>query len=69
MALGAMWVQAVWPQGTCFTSLGLGFFLGHLDDGRALLPTEFSFFFLAFVYLGLHPRHMEVPSLGVELEL
>ena len=64
MALGDMWVQAVWPQGTCFTSLGLGFFLGHLDDGRALLPIEFSFFFFGFclfraapvAYGGSQPR-------------
>ena len=27
------------------------------------------FFFLFFVFLGLHPWHMEVPRLGVELEL
>ena len=26
-------------------------------------------FFWSFVYLGLHLRHMEVPRLGVELEL
>ena len=28
-----------------------------------------SFFFFFFVFLGLHPRHMEVPSLGVQSEL
>jgi len=27
------------------------------------------FLFLFFVFLGSHPRHMEVPRLGVELEL
>ena len=27
------------------------------------------FFFLVFVLLGLHPLHVEVPRLGVELEL
>ena len=27
------------------------------------------FFFLFFCFLGLHLRHMEVPRLGVELEL
>ena len=27
------------------------------------------FFFFFFVFLGLHPRRMEVPRLGVELEL
>ena len=25
--------------------------------------------FFIFVFLGLHPQHMEVPTLGVELEL
>jgi len=29
----------------------------------------FFFFFFVFVFLGLHPWHMEVPRLGVELEL
>ena len=29
----------------------------------------FLFLFLSFVFLGPHPRHMEVPRLGVELEL
>ena len=29
----------------------------------------FLFSFLSFIFLGLHPQHMEVPSLGVELEL
>ena len=30
----------------------------------------FSFFFFClFVFFGPHPRHMEVPRLGVELEL
>ena len=29
----------------------------------------FLFFFLAFVFLGLHLRHMEVPRLGVLPEL
>ena len=28
-----------------------------------------GFFFLSFVLLGPHPQHMEVPRLGVELEL
>ena len=27
------------------------------------------FFFLPFVFLGLHPRHMEVSRLGVQSEL
>ena len=29
----------------------------------------FCFFVFFFVFLGLHLRHMEVPRLGVELEL
>ena len=28
-----------------------------------------SFFFGLFVFLGLHPSHMEVPRIGVQLEL
>ena len=32
------------------------------------LPLAFPFFFL-FFFLGLHPHHMEVPRLGVGLEL
>ena len=30
---------------------------------------DFFFFFLSFVFLGLHLRHMEIPRLGVELKL
>ena len=30
---------------------------------------SFPLRFLVFVFLGLHPQHMEVPRLGVELEL
>ena len=29
----------------------------------------FFFFFLSFVFLGPHPRHIEVPRLGVQLKL
>ena len=29
----------------------------------------FCFFAFAFAFLGLHPWHMEVPRLGVELDL
>ena len=29
----------------------------------------FYLIFLSFVFLGLHPRHMEVPRLGVQSEL
>ena len=33
-----------------------------------LAPSVFFFFFF-FVFLGLHPRHTEIPWLGAELEL
>ena len=29
----------------------------------------FCFIFWSFVFLGQHPRHMEIPRLGAELEL
>ena len=32
-------------------------------------PIAYPLFYLSFVLLGLHPWHMEVPRLGVELEL
>ena len=31
--------------------------------------TDFLTYFLFFCFLGPHPRHMEVPRLGVQLEL
>ena len=34
-----------------------------------LYITEFNFFFVCFCFLGLNMRHMEVPGLGVKLEL
>ena len=33
------------------------------------LDNVFFLFFCFFVFLGLHPQHMEVPRLGVESEL
>ena len=33
------------------------------------MPFSHHFFFCLFKFLGLHPRHMEVPRQGVELEL
>ena len=30
---------------------------------------DFLWFFLSFIFLGLHPRHMEGPRLGVESAL
>ena len=42
----------------------------HLAPGLCLFWVRFSrcliFHFLFFCFLGLHPRHMEVPRLGVE---
>ena len=32
----------------------------------ALVPSNKSFFFFFFAFLGLHPRDIEVPRLGVE---
>ena len=36
---------------------------------RHVFLQDFSLFFFFFCILGLHPQHMEVPSLGVELKL
>ena len=36
---------------------------------RQFLPLPFSIFLFFSVFLGLHPRHMEMSRLGVELEL
>ena len=58
--------------------LNLGFvllFLIHLGDGLScrfeifLSLFFFFFFFLSFCPVRAAPRHMEVPRLGVELEL
>ena len=40
--------------------------IGLVREGFFFLP---SFLFFFFVFLGLYPWHMEVPRLGVELEL
>ena len=34
-----------------------------------MVSSSSSFFFFFFVFLGLHMQYMEVPKLGVELEL
>ena len=39
----------------------------EIQSCKQLRVSVQDFFF--FVFLGLHPRHMEVPGLGVELEL
>ena len=41
------------------------FHFGH----RPFLSLPFIYFLFFFVVLGPHPRHMEVPRLGVESEL
>ena len=42
----------------------------HADVRKDLCGEDvLSFFFLLFVFLGLHPQHMEVPRLGVQSEL
>ena len=41
----------------------------HITSRTFLFFLSFLFFFLFFCFLGPHPRHMEVPRLGVELEL
>ena len=33
-----------------------------------LLKRLYFFFFLAFIFVGLHLQHMEVPRLGVQLQ-
>ena len=48
--------------------------VASLQRWASLAPLGFLFSFLSlsflfFVFLGLHPWHMEVPRLGVETEL
>ena len=73
------------PAGTCLTFIQLEYVrkfahFPNLDNfpvslGHSSLPSFlflfFFFFFLSFfsIFLGLLPRHMEVPRLGVESEL
>ena len=42
--------------------------LGHYDVSLFQWK-DFIYLFIYFCFLGLHPRHMEVPRLGVESEL
>ena len=42
---------------------------GRFYGGKVYFYHFNLFFFVFFVFLGLHPWHMEVPRLGVELEL
>ena len=60
--------NAHWPypiSSNEYPLLVCSFLLILIDQGSVLL---YSCFFV-FVFLGLHPRHMEVSRLGVELEL
>ena len=41
----------------------------HSEVISIYLFLAFKFFFFFFRFLGLHPRHVEVPRLGVESEL
>ena len=52
------------PACVCVCVVGLRMLLGDFSKGSAIC-IEFVFCFV-FVSLGLHPRHMEVPSVGVE---
>uniref|UniRef100_A0A8D0WGW0 von Willebrand factor A domain-containing protein 8 n=1 Tax=Sus scrofa TaxID=9823 RepID=A0A8D0WGW0_PIG len=45
------------------------FFSFFLSCLSSFLPSFFLYFFPSFFLLGLHPWHMEVPRLGVELDL
>ena len=38
-------------------------------ESSLLDETLFIFYSLIFVFLGLHPRHIEAPRLGVQLEV
>ena len=38
-------------------------------ESSLLDETLFIFYYLIFVFLGLHPRHIEAPRLGVQLEV
>ena len=66
-------------SGKCLPSLlDITVTMGSLNDLHAVhenkpctsfLLAKVSFFFFLSVFLGLHPQHMEVPRLGVNLEL
>ena len=51
-----------WGLGSCISSKPPG-------DAHASKDHIFFFFFVFFFFLGLYLQHMEVPRLGVELEL
>ena len=46
-------------------SFNLGAFLTKYSMVIALIVVFILFYFLSFVFLGLHLQHMEVPRLGV----
>ena len=59
-----------WPKKKAFPLYALLQRLGFILFLKLLLDiTIFSSFFVFCLFLGPHPRHMEVPGLGVELEL
>ena len=79
--LNLIWVQPYHPDGSngyisllCNTwaipaiSISKNITFSEVYVFPHALLSFFSFLFL-FVYLGPHPQHMEVPRLGVELEL
>ena len=56
---------------SCLTSVLVGL-RDPAHDGQFWTPAYFaffSFFTFFFCFLGLHLRHMDVPSLGVKSEL
>jgi len=40
-------------------------FSRNTHKARLCISLSLSFFFLSFVFLGLHPWHLEVPKLGI----
>ena len=54
-------------EGLCILAHSLEILISQSEVGLRVC-ISFSFFFF-FVFLGPHPRHMEVPRLGVQSEL
>ena len=63
----------VWERARCLWELSVLSTQFCCEPTTALKRKTFNdlllIFFLSFVFLGLHPRHMEIPRLGVESEL
>ena len=49
--------------------MGVWVYFWALDSAVCVSVFVCGHFFLSFVLLGLHPRHLEVPRLGVKSEL